>query len=92
MKHVAPAALMPPPAAKPLRAAALVIYGTLALLALAIPQSLTNWLRDMNENPVEALALRGAEVLQSAAERTGVPAVYRHARDAFIAISGVEPD
>ena len=92
MQHVDPAALTPPPAAKPLRAAALVIYGTLVLLALTIPQSLTNWLRDMNENPVEAVALRGADAWQAAAEKTRLPAVYRHARDVFIAVSGVEPD
>jgi len=91
MNHVDPAALPPPPA-RPLHAAALVIYGTLFLLALAIPQSLANWLRDMNENPVEALALRGAEAWQAAAAKTRLPAVYRRARGVFIAISGVEPD
>jgi hypothetical protein len=93
MKHVDPAALTSPqPAAKALRAATLVIYGTLILLALTVPQSLTNWLREMNENPLEVLALRGAEAWQSAAERSGLPAVYRRARDLFIAVSGVEPD
>ena len=91
MKHVDPAQL-PPPSAKPLRTAALVIYGTFALLALTIPQSLPNWLRDMNENPLEGVALRGAEAWQAAAEKTRLPAVYRHARDVFIAVSGAEPD
>lgn len=93
MTHADPAAPPPPPApAKPLRTTALIIYGTFALLALTIPQSLTNWLRDMNENPVEALALHSAEAWQAATEKTGLPAVYRHARDVFIEVSGVEPD
>jgi hypothetical protein len=92
MQHVDAAHLTPPPAARPLRTAALVVYGTLILLMLTIPQSLTNWLRDMNENPVQVLALRGAEVVQAAAEKTRLPAIYRHARDGFIAVSGVEPD
>jgi hypothetical protein len=89
--HADPAALLPP-AAKPLRTAALIIYGTFILLALTIPQSLTNWLRDMNENPLQAVALRGAEAWQAVTEKTRLPAVYRHARDVFIAVSGVEPD
>ena len=92
MTHADPAALTPPPAARPLRTAALIIYGTFVLLALTIPQSLTNWLRDMNENPLQAVALRGAEAWQAAAEKTRLPAVYRQARDVFIAVSGVEPD
>ena len=91
MTHLDPATL-PQPTAKPLRTAALIIYGTFILLALTIPQSLTNWLRDMNENPVEVLALRGAEAWQAVAEKTRVPAVYRRARDRFIAVSGIEPD
>jgi hypothetical protein len=91
MQHVDPTAL-PPPAARPLRAAALVLYGAFILLALTIPQSLTNWLRDMNENPVQLAALRGAEAWQAVAEKTHLPAVYRCARDAFIAVTGVEPD
>jgi len=82
----------PPHPATPLRTAALVIYGTLTLLALAIPQSLTNWLSDMNDNPVQQVALHGAEFWQGAAEWTGVPAVYRFARNGFIAVSGIEPD
>jgi len=91
MTHLDPATL-PQPTAKPLRTAALIIYGTFILLALTIPQSLTNWLRDMNENPLQAMALRGAEAWQAATEKTRLPAVYRHARDVFIAVSGVEPD
>ena len=64
----------------------------MALLALTIPQSLTNWLGDMNGNPVQETALRGAEILRNLSQRAGVAAVYQRARDIFIAVTGVEPD
>ena len=62
------------------------------LLAVTIPQSVENWLADMNGNRVEDAALRGAEVLRNLSERAGVARVYQRARDIFLAISGVEPD
>jgi hypothetical protein len=81
-----------PRSAHPLRTAAIVIYATLMLLAVTIPQSVENWLADMNGNRVEDTALRGAEVLRNLSQRAGVAAVYQQARDIFIAISGAEPD
>ena len=92
MKHVDPTELDPPQPAGALRTAAIVIYATLVLLAVTIPQSIENWLADMNGNPVQETALRGAEVLGNLSERTGVPTVYQRARAIFMAISGVEPD
>jgi hypothetical protein len=92
MKHTSPTEFEPPRPAGALRTAAIVIYGTLLLLAVTIPQSVVNWLADMNANPVQETALRGAEVLGNLSQRTGVPAVYQRARAIFIAISGVEPD
>jgi hypothetical protein len=92
MKHTSPTEFEPPRPASALRTTAIVIYATLALLAVTIPQSVVNWLADMNGNPVQETALRGAEVLGNLSERTGVPEVYQRARAIFIAISGVEPD
>jgi hypothetical protein len=92
MKHTSPTAFEPPRPANALRTAAIVIYATLALLAVTIPQSAVNWLADMNANPVQETALRGAEVLRNLSQRAGVATVYQQARDIFIAISGVEPD
>ena len=92
MKHVDPAELERPRSANPLRTAAIVIYATLVLLAVTIPQSVVNWVADMNGNPVEETALRGAEVLRNLSQRSGIAGVYQRARDIFIAISGVEPD
>ena len=92
MKHANPSEFERPRPAGNLRTAAIVIYATLALLAVTIPQSVMNWLADMNGNPVQETALRGAEALRNLSQRTGVATVYQRARAIFIAISGVEPD
>jgi len=92
MKHANPTEFEGPRPAGTLRTAAIVIYATLALLAVTIPQSVVNWLADMNGNPVEDTALRGAQLLLNLSQRAGVATVYQRARDIFIAISGAEPD
>jgi len=92
MKHTSPTEFEPPRPASALRTTAIVIYATLMLLAVTIPQSVVNWLADMNGNPVQETALRGAEALRNLSQRAGVAPVYQRARDVFIAISGVEPD
>jgi hypothetical protein len=92
MKHANPTKFGRPRPAGDLRTAAIVIYATLALLAVTIPQSVAKWLADMNGNPVEDTALRGAELLRNLSQRAGVATVYQRARDIFIAISGAEPD
>jgi len=93
MTHADPAAPPPPPApAKPLRSTALIIYGTFALLALTIPQSLTNWLRDMEENPVQQVLLHAASGVQAAAQAAGLDVPYRRARAALRAWAGKEDD
>jgi hypothetical protein len=92
MKHANPTEFEPPRPASALRTATIVIYATLMLLAVTIPQSVVNWFADMNANPVQETALRGAEVLRNLSQRAGVATVYQRARDIFIAISGVEPD
>jgi hypothetical protein len=86
--------LQPTPrrAANPVRTAAVIIYATFALLILTIPQSLTNWLRDMNENPLQQACLYAAEAVQSASHRVGLDVAYREARAAFHALTGKEDD
>jgi hypothetical protein len=81
---------VPAASAHPLRKAAFVIYLTLTMLAIAIPQSLVNWLGDMNGNPVQEMLLRGAEALRYASEQAGIAIPYLRAREAFIAAAGVE--
>ena len=92
MKHANPTEFERRRSANPLRAAAIILYATLMLLAVTIPQSVVNWLSDMNGNPVEETALRGAEALRNLSQRAGVATVYQRGRDIFIAISGAEPD
>jgi hypothetical protein len=92
MKHANPTEFERPRPAGDLRTAAIVLYATLMLLAVTIPQSVVNWLADMNGNSVEETALRGAEALRNLSRRAGVATVYQRARDIFIAISGAEPD
>jgi hypothetical protein len=84
----------PPPGrdANPVRTAAVIIYATFALLVLTIPQSLTNWLRDMEENPLQQACLRAADAVQSASHRAGLDVAYREARAAFHALTGKEDD
>jgi hypothetical protein len=76
----------------PVRTAAIVIYATLALLILTIPQSLPNWLRDMEESPIQQVLLHAASGVQVAAEAVGLEVPYRRARAAFHAWTGKEDD
>ncbi len=73
-----------------LRTAAVIVYTTFALLILTIPQSLTNWLRDMNENAAQRALLHAAEAVQSASHRAGLDVAYRRARAGFYALAGKE--
>jgi hypothetical protein len=74
------------------RTAAVVIYATLALLILTIPQSLPNWLRDMEENPPQQVLLHAAEAVQAVSQAVGLDVPYRHARAAFRAWAGKADD
>ncbi len=92
MLHIDQSNVGPAGSPHPLRATAIVIYLTLALLAVTIPQSLVNWLRDMNGNPAQETLLRGAEALQSVADDSGVAAVYRRIRALFLAVRDKEDE
>ena len=92
MKHAKPTEFERPRPVGDLRTAAIVIYATFALLAVTIPQSVENWLADMNANPIQETALRGAQLLRNLSQRAGVATLYQRGRDIFIAISGAEPD
>lgn len=83
---------MPGQGARPVRTAAVVIYATLALLILTIPQSLPNWLRDMEENLVQQVLLQAATGVQAGSQAVGLDVPYRRARAAFHAWTGKEDD
>jgi hypothetical protein len=92
MQHVSPHELTEPRPTGQVRTVAIVIYATLALLAVTIPQSLVNWLGDMNGNVAQETLLRGAEALQRVSDASGISAPYQRARDLFIALSGAQND
>jgi hypothetical protein len=85
---------LPGPAglARPIRAAALVIYGTFVLLILTIPQGLVNWLGDMETNPIQEVVLRGAEMVQTASHSVGLDVPYLRARATFFKLTGKSDD
>lgn len=76
----------------PVRTAALIIYATFALLIATIPQSIPNWLRDMNDNPVQQVLLQAADAMQSMSHRAGLDIAYKRARSTFLALTGKTDD
>jgi hypothetical protein len=78
------------PDAHPLGTAAIIIYATFALLVLAVPQSLVNRLDDLNENPVQQVALHVAEGVQAASHALRLDVPYQRARAFFLAVTGKE--
>jgi hypothetical protein len=80
------------PARYPVGAAAVVIYGTLLLLALAIPRGLVNWSRDVEPGERQVVMLDVALAVQSAARSLGVDRPYEAARDLFLRATGKSED
>ncbi len=76
----------------PVRTAAVIIYATLALLVLTIPQGLPNWLRDREESPAQQALLWAATGVEAVSQAIGLDVPYRRARAAFHAWTGREDD
>jgi hypothetical protein len=87
---------IPPTPGRPLRhpltAAAVVIYGTLMLLALTVPRGLLNWSRDLDPSGPQRLMLTGAQAVQTFARASGADWPYYRARDAFLKATGKSED
>lgn len=66
-----------------LRTTALILYATLAILWLAIPQSVTNWSREFLPDFTQPYATRIAETAEGAASATRIPLLYESARASF---------
>jgi hypothetical protein len=82
----------PKPRAGPLQTAAVVVYGTLLLLALTIPHSVVDWIRDVKSLEIQEALLPAAEALQRFAQGTGVATPFSRARKLFLALSSNESD
>jgi hypothetical protein len=71
----------------PLRKTAVVIYATLFMLALAIPESLVTWIGDMKSTEIREALLPAAQALERIGEESGISAPYTRARAAFLALT-----
>jgi hypothetical protein len=70
-----------------LRKTAIVIYMTLLLLALTIPESLVVWIRDMKSTEIQEVLLPAAQALQRLGEETGISVPYTRTRETFLALT-----
>lgn len=91
---MAPGEPSAPAASRPvrLRGVALTLYGTLLLAGLAIPDAALSTLREARPSVVTATLLSVVEPVAGFMERTGVPGLYRAARDRFRQIACGAPD
>lgn len=82
----------PAPGRRALRQAALTLYGTLVLVGVAIPDAVVNALREAPPGVATAALLAAVEPAAGALEATGVPGVFRAARERFRQLSCGGPD
>jgi hypothetical protein len=76
----------------PLRTTAIVVYATLALLALTIPQAAVNRLNDFSPGPLRDTALTVAQGLADVSHGIGLDWPYHAGRRLFLAITGKTDD
>lgn len=84
--------LRKPPLKHPLRASSAVIYGTFIFLIVTIPQSLENWLIDLNVDRQNAILGFLAEAIKAASTRTKSGSLYLKGRQVFLDLTGKEED
>jgi hypothetical protein len=73
--------------------AAMIIYGTLSIMIFAIPQSISNWLKDRDTMIVRALLLPLANTIETASNLAGVTYPYLYLRKKYLSATGNdEPD
>ena len=75
------------PAAKRVWVTAAILYGTLGLSALAVPQALVNWLNNFEPSRPVEIALHVAEGVQSVAVTSGANLPYTWGRAAFLKLT-----
>jgi len=80
------------PQERPLATTSVVVYATLALLALAIPRGLVNWSRNFDPNPLQELLMSTALQLQSVSRDIGVNWPYVRGRELFLRLTGKRDD
>jgi hypothetical protein len=70
----------------------IVIYATLALLAITIPRGLVNWTRNFDPNPLQETVLRFAQTVQQGSRQLGLDLPYAKAREVFLTLAGKQDD
>jgi hypothetical protein len=76
----------------PLRVTAIVVYVTLALLALTIPQAAVNRLNDFSPVPLRDTALAVARPVAEVSHRIGLDWPSRAGRRAFLTLTNKTED
>ena len=71
---------------------AVILYGTLGLLALAMPDALSSRLDDLAPSPVVRAAQSSVAAIAVVSNALGIAAVYRAARAQFLATAGLQRD
>jgi hypothetical protein len=80
------------PQDRPLATTSVVIYVTLALLAITIPRGLVNWTRNFDPNPVQEVVLRLAQAVQSVSRQFSLDLPYVRGRELFLKMTGKQDD
>jgi hypothetical protein len=65
-----------------------VLYLTLGILAVTIPQNLVNWLKGLKPSPAQEVLIPYAEGLERIAARIGTEEPYKFTRALFLKLTG----
>lgn len=68
----------------PLRSAFIAIYCTIAILVLALPRSVANWLNDLPPNAFVEICKSAVDAIEKASEKIGLMQLYQIARGSFV--------
>lgn len=67
---------------------AVVLYLTLVILAVMIPENLVEWLKGLKPNFIQETTIPYAEGLEQAASRVGADKPYKFTRNLFLKLTG----
>ncbi len=67
---------------------AAILYLTLGILAVTIPQNLVTWLKGLKPSSTQELLIPYAESLERFAARIGTGEPYKFTRDLFLKLTG----
>jgi hypothetical protein len=68
----------------PLRSAFIVIYCTIAILLLALPGPVADWLNDLPPNASVEICKSAVDAIEKVSEKIGLMQLYQDARGSFV--------